>query len=376
MIAVIVPSHNQGTHIENIVRSYENQTLRPDILLFVFDRCSDNSVDIISNIITDLNVSYTVKTKGDNFSAGMTRDYGLSKLSEEYSVIIFTDGDCYPNETVVEDHYLNCTIRSEPIVSCGRRMMQDVSGTYHEDERMNVWANGFSFVPRNGRVLLSTRVTQESIFTYSCSLAFNKYAIELCKDINYKLSGERRVFNPEFDGNWGGEDNFISDCLFRAGYWITLTDYRSYVKHPYHKPSDVKDDRSLIWKMLSKRLKDLILSGEIEGQVTIAERCRHLVEPLRFGGILNNIFSVTTDMLYTNYADLYFHSRNFVIIPPKEDRRIGKKISEIEYSRLYDLSAYRKHYLISTGVETDDDVSGHVYPRKDLDGCLYCKLAK
>ena len=376
MIAVIVPSHNQSHHIENIIRSYEKQTLRPDILLFVFDRCTDNSVDVISNIDTDLNVTYTIKSKGDNFSAGMTRDYGLSKLTDEYSVVIFTDGDCYPNETVVEDHYSNCVIRSEPIVSCGRRMMEDVNGVYREDERMNVWASGFSFVPRNGRVLLSTRVTQESIFTYSCSLAFNKYAIELCRSINYKLSGERRVFNPEFDGNWGGEDNFISDCLFRTGYWITLTDYRSYVKHPYHKPSDVKDDRSLIWKMLSKRLKDLIVCGEIDGPITIVERCRHIVEPLRFGGILNNIYSVQTTSHYNNYADLYFHSRNFVIIPPKEDRRIGKKLSELEYDRMYDESAYIKHYLTSTDIVTDSDLTDHKYPRNDSDICSYCKLAK
>ena len=71
----------------------------PDLLLFVLDRCSDNSLEIISSIKTKLNLQWIVKTVGDNFSAGMTRDVGVDFVKElNYEMILFTDGDCVPSE--------------------------------------------------------------------------------------------------------------------------------------------------------------------------------------------------------------------------------------------------------------------------------------
>lgn len=374
MIAAIIPSHNQSKHIEKIIRSYENQTLRPDLLLFVFDRCVDDSVNIVSDIITDLNVQYVIKECGENFSAGMTRDYGLNKLDKKYDVVIFTDGDCYPNETVVEDHFINCTIRSTPIVSCGRRVMQKEDGTDTEDERLNEWANGFSFVDRNHRVLLSTRTTLDSIFTYSCNLAFNYAAIELCRYINDVLSGSKRVFNPEFDGAWGGEDNFISDCIFRTGNYILMSHNRSFVYHSWHPTQPKLDNRFGLWKELSYRLYSEILVGNIKGPITKIERNRFVIEPLRFSGAINNIYSIeNNDTGFSNIPDIYFFSRNVMFIRCKEDRPNNASYTEEELIVLYDRSAFRKFYLTSDSVYEDTDFEKYTFKR-NKGSCEYCSL--
>lgn len=380
MIAVIVPSHNQSKHIENIIRSYEKQTLRPDILLFVFDRCTDDSIDIISKVNTDLNVSYTIKKCGQNFSAGMTRDYGVTKIEEyekenniKFKMILFTDGDCYPNETVIEDHFENCMIREEPIVSCGRREMQDINGVYHDDERMNEWAEGFSFVNRNGRVLISRAVTLDNIFTYSCNLAFNRFAINLCKNINMALSNSSRVFNSEFDGYWGGEDNFISDCLFKTGNWITLSNYRSYVKHPWHEPSPVKrDERKALLKLLSDKLTMLIINETIYGPITHVEKCRYFPPPLFLSGPINNIQSIISyNGEYTKNSDIFFYSRNLVFSNPITEVHPGRQREE-ELFKLYELSAFRQLFLTSDSLIEDSDLSKY-RPVRCLNQSSYLK---
>ena len=107
MKIVIIPSHNQSKHIYDIISGYENQTIVPDLILFVFDRCSDDSIDLIKCIKSNLRIEYIEKFDGDNFSAGMTRDYGIDYVQKnypEYEMIVFTDGDCIPSKRLVEIH--------------------------------------------------------------------------------------------------------------------------------------------------------------------------------------------------------------------------------------------------------------------------------
>ena len=45
------------------------------------------------------------KNVGENFSAGLTRDFGVNYVLENYpnyEMILFTDGDCVPSERVIE----------------------------------------------------------------------------------------------------------------------------------------------------------------------------------------------------------------------------------------------------------------------------------
>lgn len=379
MIAVIIPSHNQSNHIQNIIKSYEKQIVIPDILLFVFDRCTDDSVNILQTIDTKLNIKFIEKLDGENFSAGMTRDAGISYI-EQFSpdVVIFTDGDCYPNETVVEDHYNNCITRSTPIVSCGRRMMQTENDIYEEDERMQTWAQGCSFVNSDRRVLLSTRVTLDSIFTYSCNLAFNWEAIKLCKRINKELTGISRVFNSEFDGTWGGEDNFVSNCLFRTGNYILMANYRSCVYHPWHVPNKYSPNNKNTWKKLDYSLYLSILFGTIEGPVTTVERNRSVVEPLRFSGVINNIHEVKCNSTaFNDLVDVYFFSRNFKISKPMIERPRKLLYEEKELIEKYDFSAFRKFYLTSTSIEENTDIEKYDFNRdRQNSNCSYCRLSK
>lgn len=367
MNIVIVPSHNQEQHIQKIVTAYENQTVKPDLLLFVFDRCSDNSRQTFLKIKSKLNIRCLFKLIGNNFSAGMTRDFGLDYVENNYpnyTNIIFTDGDCVPSPKLVEIH-VDCLKNSFlPAVSCGRRIMIQQDGSIEEDERIeNTWTNDYSFTNKNSRLLISNRVTLDSIFTYSCNLAFNKSAVQLCKKINLQLSNSNRLFNPEFDGSWGGEDNFISDCLFRTGNNILLTSLDCFVEHQWHPESD-KTDISIkkqIVQSLSYRLKQKIISESLPGDFTIFEKNRNIFLPTKFS--IQEISNIKTTKKEENFSviDLikypveltddiilfskYILSRNRVVINATTNNNV-KRFDENLYNMIIDFITFSKVYLI------------------------------
>jgi glycosyltransferase involved in cell wall biosynthesis len=327
MIIVIVPSHNQAQHIENIIKGYERQTVKPDVVLFVFDRCSDNSIETIKNISTNITVKYIEKTEGNNFSAGMTRDFGVDYFNTDYKMIVFTDGDCVPGPKVIEEHLQNIRRTKKAIVSCGKRYCQQEDLTWKDDERnIGEWVNGFGF-EKNGRVVLSKHLTLDNILTYSCNLAFNKKAIELCKNINSKLSNSNRVFNPNFDGSWGGEDNFISNCLFLTNNWITLTSNHCCVYHHYHKEQtkDVTHKRNIV-NNLSSQLEEKIRNNEIEGKITHIEKTYDTLD------CYSNIH-----IALENYGEMLDEDlKNILKQLPNKDPYF-QAIASIQYSRMFEL---------------------------------------
>ncbi len=376
MKIVIIPSHNQAKHIKPIIENYEKQTLLPDLLLFVLDRCEDNSEEVIKSTVCKLRIGYVIKEVGKNFSAGLTRDFGIDYIQKhypEYEMIIFTDGDCIPSERLVETHYENICQSNKPIVSCGMRNKQKESGEWEEDERLSpLWINEFTFGNRNSRLIVSNPLALDNIFTYSCNFAFNKNAIELCQTINFKLSNSTRVFNPEFDGSWGGEDSFISHCLYRTGNYILMTSKECYVDHFWHEEVSKKNNskKKMLQNLLSKRLEQLILNNEIEAPIQTIKKSYNI----SFGMFdEKNEIKNTTDVFGVNdilafYIDhvcekyslekfrivfKYFLINNIRSYVSEE--RCGK-ISDSDINDVKQMLGYMKFYLNNDRIEFIDDV--------------------
>jgi len=331
---VIVPSHNQAKHIQDIVTAYEGQTVKPDLLLFVLDRCSDNSAQILLNIKSSLNLEFIEKQHGSNFSAGMTRDVGIEYIEKyDYDFVIFTDGDCIPNEFVVEEHIRNLKRTSKHAVSCGKRMYQLESGEWIDDGR-----NQMDVFTSNGRVHLNRFFVTHMIVTYSCNLAFNKAAIKICKDVNIKLKGGNRVFNSIFDGGWGGEDDFIGYCIYMTGGYIITCSNESMVHHYYHKTYD-KDLTMKMCKLkdLYHRLSELISNGDVSGETVtyLSDFDKNMfdietVQPEVFniiynysGYIRNNEIEKIANILQNASIDMIYicFARNYVFIESEIDSK-------------------------------------------------------
>ena len=376
MKIVIIPSHNQSKHINQIIENYEKQTLLPDLLLFVLDRCEDDSEEVIKSTVCKLRIGYVIKEVGKNFSAGLTRDVGIDYIQKhypEYEMIIFTDGDCIPSKRLIELHYENICQSKNSIVSCGARNKQKVSGEWEEDERLSpLWINEFSFGDRNSRLIISNALTLDNIFTYSCNFAFNKNAIELCQNINSNLSNSKRVFNPEFDGSWGGEDSFISHCLYRTGNYILMTNKECYVDHFWHEEVSKKNNskKKMLQNLLSKRLEKLILENIIEGPIQTIKKAyfisfgsndvvNEIKNTIDVDGV-DSVISFYIDHVCEKYSLEKFKNvfRTFLTNNCRSNICEGSvcRVCDSDISKYKQMLGYMKFYLVNDEIVFVDDI--------------------
>lgn len=337
--------------------------MKVDLLLFVLDRCEDDSEEVLKSINSTIVVMYVKKTAGNNFSAGMTRDFGLECIKNlDYEMVLFTDGDCVPSDNVVEEHYNNIKNTNKALVSIGKRITQEENGDWKDDERnIGDWVNGTNF-GKIGRIVHTHLYATKSVMIYSCNLAFNKKAINLCKHINKTISNSDRVFNLEFDGTWGGEDDFISHCLFLTSNWIVMCSNESYVKHYYHKEAK-KDYNKKYEKIqkLSNLLKQNIIEGKIEGEVKTFKK-----------NILSNVAPNSLDISY--YSDIVETN-----ISTKYEKKLFDACYALATTRLYKFEgqdiirysnnineiiqciSFMKYYLQNDNIIFEDDLEQFSY---------------
>lgn len=323
MITVIVPIHNQGKHIRDIVNAYEKQSVVPDELVFVLDRCTDDSEDILGQIQSSIQLFWYTKDYGEGHQAGAVRDFGLSfhPNSEFY---IFTDGDCLPSVDLVRYHVE--TMRyPKPIISVGQRNYYDQNGKKEMDIRYSFVKDLFD--DNNGKIILNNRFGIDVAITYTCNLGMNREAIKLCKESNKRLVNSERVFNPLFDNIWGGEDNFIGTQVFCLGGYISICHKDCYVDHIWHEPSKFRS--STAYKNL-KILKNMLIRtlddpDEIEKRRNIPGLTDNEV-PFNVNRILRRSEETTKLLRFFKYKDSEeeicyrsYLSRNFRLVETKID---------------------------------------------------------
>lgn len=272
MITVIIPIHNQGKYIKDILSHYEKQTMLPDELVFVLDRCTDNSNDILKEIDTNkFKIFWYIKEDGEGHQAGAARDFALS-IHSDSDFYIFTDGDCLPTELVVQKH-VEALSFDHPILSVGKRECYDQYGNCCGDTRTHFCESLFDA----DTVLLERSYSSHLNIAYSCNFALNKKGVELCKGINKRLSNSDRLFNSEFDGKYGFEDEMIGFQLFHFGGFVSVCHKDAHVKHMWHptNPSS-RNNNDLIFSKLHNDIK----ANDV------------LIVPNIFGGYLSDLLMV------------------------------------------------------------------------------------
>jgi hypothetical protein len=198
---IIVISHNQAEFIEPMSSALDNQFYGINVL-FVLDRCQDNSADILKK----LDKKFIENKEGEGFLAGKARDLGLSFLGVNNT--LFLDGDRIPVNFSIDlvnksiEFYDVCLVSVE------------------KDFRKNF---SFDFVP-------NPNFSKENNDVFSCGICIRKEMIERIT----KLQGGR-LFNIAFDGVFGEEDRFLGSVVNYFGGSCGLYPKTSYLKGGFTK---------------------------------------------------------------------------------------------------------------------------------------------
>jgi len=173
--AVIIISQNQSSSIPDLLLVL--RTIKAD-RIWVLDRCTDNSAEILSGETVIEN------KEGRGFLAGKMRDIGLEEvLKSNYDEVIFLDGDRIPQN--MTDKKLDEEMKNSDCIIF-HRDLPEMSEDYFK--LLNV-------------PLIVTQV-------YTAGICVKVHFLKLIRD-KYQ-----RCFHPAFDGEWGFEDYFFGLELF------------------------------------------------------------------------------------------------------------------------------------------------------------------
>lgn len=169
------------------------------------------------------------------FNAGANRDIGLCAASEMWPGCdaAFLDGDCIPGPAWANEHVSALSVNT-PTVSCGAR----TQGARRDPRTLPLEWQGQSFAP--SMIDVPRIATLPEIIahraTWSCNLGINCAAISLLQSAGEMLHGSRRIFSPEFDGRWGGEDTALGIVAHHTGCRVVALTEASAVEHIPHDP--------------------------------------------------------------------------------------------------------------------------------------------
>lgn len=128
-LSVIVPVYNVASYITECMDSLLAQTM-PDIeVIFVDDRGTDDSVQIITDYIAShgLQSSWRVVTMRENGKPAKARNYGLSFATGQY--VLFIDSDDWIEPQMVEVLYNNaCQYKAD--ISSSAAILDHADGSH------------------------------------------------------------------------------------------------------------------------------------------------------------------------------------------------------------------------------------------------------
>jgi len=106
-LAVIVPAHNESTHLIPTLQSIRSQMGPKDRLLVVADNCTDDTAEVARAFGAE-----TIERWNDNLRGkGYALAFGVDHLrSDPPDVVAIVDADCLLSETV----YDNCPSNASP----------------------------------------------------------------------------------------------------------------------------------------------------------------------------------------------------------------------------------------------------------------------
>lgn len=289
---VVIPVHNQAKNLIAVLQGYLAQTKMPQAVVLSMDRCTDSSKEVAAKFVpgfaavgSRLVVCDTSEFGSiSGFGAGRTRDVGIivAQQINRTVPVLCTDGDCVPSPDLVAHHGELLSAVATPRITCGRRYdtlgpdegpaFQMVLPDAQDDVRNGaLYMEHLVCAPGVDRVIFNPEVFEKSWVCWSCNLGFNPAALALCRLVNSVVVGDgSRVFNPVFDGRWGGEDGFVGLSVWRCGGDVLMLSERSWVKHIWHKRSHTNMDHLRLVQLQDYELQKALFESRIQGvQVTV-----------------------------------------------------------------------------------------------------------
>ncbi|MEI8273801.1 MAG: glycosyltransferase family 2 protein, partial [Paludibacter sp.] len=116
-VSILVPVYNVSKYIERCARSLFEQTFQDIEYIFVDDASSDNSIDLLNNVLLDYPIrqkQVSILNNKKNQGVGISRNIAIDFSKGEY--IAFIDSDDYIESNTIEVLYNFSVLENADIV--------------------------------------------------------------------------------------------------------------------------------------------------------------------------------------------------------------------------------------------------------------------
>ena len=254
--------HNQEKNLAQLLDSYSSQSMKPNNFIFVLDRCTDNSENMINDFSNKYNTTIIKNEYGLDFMAGYCRDLAYSKFNN--LPIIFLDGDCIPSPDLFHQFALEFE-RNKHGILIGSRMLEELSGEQMNDKRYIVpWLKGKIFNMNDNTNISNMFFAKAGMLTWSCCLGITPSAANIISNINEKITGNRRIFSSSFDGRYGGEDDIVGLIAMFYNIQISSIATKHHVLHKWHESRKKEEFQDRI-NIEYEKIKDQAIKDNAPG---------------------------------------------------------------------------------------------------------------
>jgi len=223
-ISLCIPFYNHSKYLNNLIKSFENQSKKPNEIILVNDGSTEHDViNILNSIKTDLNLKIFHTTNKGPSSA---KNFAVSKSCGDY--IIFFDADNFPNSNFIESLYNSINYSNYDVIFSSFHIIKNFnkSATYialgnyiQEAKEKNVIGDTCCIVKKNVAEVCPFIEDKEVHEDWLWGLEINLRG--------YKASS---IYEPLF--NYRKNTNCKSDIVNK-----NLTKHKDYIKKLFKKYS-------------------------------------------------------------------------------------------------------------------------------------------
>ena len=102
-ITAIIPNFNQGKFIHNALQSLQSQTMKPNEIIVVDDKSTDNSVDLIDKALRDVKIPFRFIQRETNGYPAACKNSALKVVNERTNLVAFLDADDWYEDRKIEE---------------------------------------------------------------------------------------------------------------------------------------------------------------------------------------------------------------------------------------------------------------------------------
>jgi glycosyltransferase involved in cell wall biosynthesis len=225
-VAVIVSTYNAHEYLAKVLDGYLAQTRAPDELVIGDDGSDHCTAEVVSAFASKAESPVRhIRHEDRGFQAGKIRNKAVKACSAEY--LIFTDGDCIPHRSFVEDHI---RVMQPGYFVQGKRMLvsKQVSASFR-----------YPGLQKLVKMCLKGEVSGCHHLLHIPGFTIRNKGLRGIKTCNFALY--RKDFyavnglNEDFVG-WGREDSELAVRLLKYGLKRKDVPFSAMMFHLWHEP--------------------------------------------------------------------------------------------------------------------------------------------